>query len=154
MSTEVLSRLLTLAVVAAFAWLLARGRLPVIPRGRWTALAFAAAGLGMCTLAGMRDGIGAEASLPTWLAIVFTGLGIGAAIAVLAVILGVNWQIGIVAVGALIAVNWAFAFGWAIATHAPSVVSGWITLAAAAVTWFAVGWMADRPRVAGGAMAH
>jgi hypothetical protein len=153
MSTEILSRLLTLAVVAGFAWVLARGRLPVIPPGRWTVAAFAAAGLGMCALAGIRDGIGADASLPAWLTTVFAGFGIGAAVVVLAVIVGVSWRIGILALAGLIAVNWAVAFGWAIASGAPAVVSGWITLAAAAATWFAVRWMAARPRIAG-AMAQ
>jgi hypothetical protein len=138
MTTEILSRLVAVVVVAGFAWLLADGRLPLIPAGRWTVLAFFVAGLGMCMLAGIRDGIGPGLTQPGWLAVVFTALGMLASVTVLAVLAGASWRLGVVVLGAVIAANWFLAFGYAFATGSDTVLSGAITLLVAVAAWAAI----------------
>jgi hypothetical protein len=148
MAIEIVSRLLTLAVVAAFAWLLARGRLPVVPPGRWTVAILFVAGLGMCTLAGIRDGIGPDSVQPDWLTTTFGALGIGAAAVLLAVILGLGWRMGTALLAGLIAFNWVLAFGYGWATGSASVGWGVVTLLAGAVIWLFVTRWSALPRAA------
>ena len=138
MTSEIASRLLALAVVAGVAWLMTRGRLPVIPPGRWTVLAFLSAGFGMCTLAGIRDGLDPASALPQWLTMVSTILGITALVAMLAVIAGLSWRTGVVVVAGVIGANWLLALGHAFATGSDAVLSGVLTPVAAVVVWVAI----------------
>ncbi len=70
----------------AFTLVFSTGRLPGIPKGRWTIVALFALGLAMCTVA-IRDGLGTTSSSPAWLTISLTTLGISA-FAVLAAVIG------------------------------------------------------------------
>jgi hypothetical protein len=138
MATEILSRVLAVVVVAAFAVMVARGRLPIIPPGRWTVLGFAVAGLGMCTLAGTRDGIGSGDALPDWLSAVSAGPGIAAMTVSAAVVVGLQWRIGLAALAAVIAGNWLIVLSYAIASGSETAVSGAITLVVAVVVFGAI----------------
>ena len=153
MATDILSRTLAVVVVAGFAWLLAHGRLPLVPPGRWTVFAFFAAGMGMCTLAGVRDGIGPESAVPTWLSAAFAGLGLAATATMLAVLVGMSWRLGTVILGALIATNWFLALGYAVAIGSDAVLSGAITLLAAIAVWFSIVRLSISGRPVAGAVS-
>jgi hypothetical protein len=64
MAVELTSRILAILAAVAFSWVLSGRQLPLVPRGRWTVAALFAVGLGMCTLAGTRDGMGTTLTHP------------------------------------------------------------------------------------------
>jgi hypothetical protein len=139
MALELLSRLLALVAVAAFTWIFATGRLPVIPAGRWTVAALFALGLGMCTLAGLRDGTGTDAPQAPWLTTAFSALGVAAMAILLAALVGLSWRVAVLGLAAVIGSSWLLALGVALCAGLASAPSGLVTLVAggfvAFVTW-------------------
>jgi len=143
MAVELTSRILAILAAAAFSWVLSGRQLPLVPRGRWTVAALFAVGLGMCTLAGTRDGVGTTLTQPAWLTAVFAGLGVAALAVLLGVIIGLNWRVGVVSLAIFTASSWLLALGYGIYLGLDSTVSGVIALVvAAAVALFA--WRAPR----------
>jgi hypothetical protein len=136
MALELLSRLLALVAVVAFTWIFASGRLPVIPAGRWTVAALFAVGLGMCTLAGVRDGITGADLQPTWLTTAFSALGFAALAILLAALVGLSWRVAVVGLAAVIGALWLVALGFAVAVGLPSAPSGVVTLVVGGVVAF------------------
>jgi len=65
MVVEITSRVLAVIAALAFTLVFTTGRLPVIPKGRWTVIALFALGLAMCTAVGTRDGLGTSLAQPT-----------------------------------------------------------------------------------------
>jgi hypothetical protein len=128
MALELLSRLLAVAALMALTWIFAVGRLPIIPAGRWTVAALFALGLGMCTLAGMRDGTGAAELQPAWLTTIFSALGVAAMAILLAALVGLSWRVAVVGLAAVIGSSWLLALGFAVAVGLPSAPSGVVTL--------------------------
>ena len=143
MAVELTSRILAVLAAVAFSWVLSGRQLPLVPRGRWTVAALFAVGLGMCTLAGTRDGMGTTLTQPTWLAAVFAGLGVAALAVLLAVMIGLNWRAGVVSLAIVTASSWLLALGYGVYLGLDSTVSGVIALVvAAAAALFA--WRAPR----------
>jgi hypothetical protein len=143
MAVELTSRILAVLAAVAFSWVLSGRHLPVIPRGRWSVVALFALGLGMCTVAGTRDGIGTALTQPAWLTAVFAGLGVAALAVLLGVIIGLNWRAGVVSLAIVTASSWVLALGYGIYLGLDSAVSGVITLVvAAAAALYA--WRAPR----------
>jgi hypothetical protein len=136
MALELLSRLLAVAAVGAFTWIFAAGRLPVVPGGRWTVAAMFAFGLGMCTLAGVRDGIGGAELQPTWLTTLFSALGVAAMAILIAALVGLSWQVAVVGLAAVMGLSWLLALGFAVAVGLPSAPTGVVTLVAGGVVAF------------------
>ena len=143
MAVELTSRILAVLAAVAFSWVLSGRQLPVIPRGRWTVAALFAIGLGMCTLAGTRDGMGTTLTQPAWLTAVFAGLGVAALAVLLGVIIGLNWRVGVVSLAIVTASSWLLALAYGIYLGLDSTVSGVIALVATAVAAL-FAWRAPR----------
>jgi hypothetical protein len=146
MAIEIASRALAVVVAMAFTAVLTTGRLPVIPRGRWTVVSLFALGLGMCTLAGMRDGLGTALAPPGWLNATLAALGIAAFGVLLAVLVGLDWRIGVAGVGLLVASSWALVLGYAVFARLETAPLGVATLAVAAGAALAV-WLLPHRRL-------
>jgi len=149
MGIELASRLLAVIAAVGFTLVLTTGRLPVVPKGRWTFVVLFALGLTMCTVAGIRDGI---SSPPTgsWETSVQTALGIAAFALLLAVLIGFDWRLGIALLGIQMAASWLLALaqaasddlmraGIGIATLAVAFVAATITLAMSSAEPTAIG---------------
>lgn len=143
MAIEIVSRSLAVLAAVAFTWVLATGRLPVVPQGRWTVAALFALGLGMCTIAGTRDGIGISSTQPDWLTGVFAALGITAFGVLLGVVFGLNWRLAVAALAVVVAASWLLALGYAIYAGLGTAPSGVITLVVAAIASLAI-WRLPR----------
>jgi hypothetical protein len=128
MAIEIVSRVLAVFAAIGFTLVFTTGRLPIIPKGRWTVVALFAVGLGMCTVAGMRDELGATLSQPAWLTGVFTALGFSAFGVLLAVLIGMSWRIGVVGLAVLIGASWILALGWAVYAGLDTALLGVATL--------------------------
>ena len=138
MAIEIASRVLAVVAAMAFTAVLTTGRLPIIPRGRWTVVALFALGLGMCTLAGMRDELGTTVALPGWLNASLAALGIAAFGVLVAVLVGLDWRIGVTGLGLLIATSWALVLGYAIFAGLETAPLGAATVVVAAGAALAV----------------
>jgi hypothetical protein len=146
MVVEIISRVLAVIAAAAFTFVFTTGRLPMIPKGRWTVATLFALGLAMCTVAGTRDGLGTSLAQPAWLTAVFTALGFSSVALLLAVLVGLNWRIGVVGLAGLIATSWLLAFGGGIYSGLDTAPSAMATVVVAAGASFAV-WIASRRRL-------
>jgi len=139
MVVEIASRVLAVVAAVAFSWVLTGRELPLVPRGRWTVAVLFALGLGMCTLAGTRDGIGTTLTQAAWLSSVLAVLGVAAAAATLSVIIGLSWRVGVVALAIATAGSWLLALSYGIYAGLDTAASGVVTLlvaaAAALVVW-------------------
>jgi len=153
MVVEITSRVLAVIAALAFTLVFTTGRLPVIPKGRWTVIALFALGLAMCTAVGTRDGLGTSLAQPTWLAAVFTALGFSSAGLLLAVLVGLNWRIGVVGLAGTIAASWLLALGFAVYSGADTALLGMATLVVAAGASFAV-WVDSRRRLGASRLAQ
>jgi hypothetical protein len=138
MAIELASRVLAVVAAMAFTVVLTTGRLPIIPKGRWTVVALFALGLGMCTLAGTRDGLGTTVAPPGWLNASLAALGISAFTLLVAVLVGLDWRIGVTGLGLLVASSWALVLGYAIFAGLATAPLGLATLAVAAGAALAV----------------
>lgn len=139
MAAEIVSRLLAVLVAVGFTLILTTGRLPVVPKGRWTFVVLFALGLTMCTVAGIRDGLGTTPGAGSWETSMQTALGIAAFALLLAVLIGFDWRLGVLLLGVQIAASWMLALaqaasddpgraGIGIATLAVAFVAATITL--------------------------
>jgi hypothetical protein len=146
MAIEIASRLLAVIAAVAFTLVFTTGRLPVIPKGRWTVVALFTLGLAMCTVAGTRDGLGTTLTHPAWLTISLTALGISAFAVLVAVLIGFNWRIGAALLGVVIAASWLLALGYAVYAGLDSAPLGVATLVVAAGTAFTA-WRLPAGRV-------
>ncbi|HTI29871.1 MAG TPA: hypothetical protein VL687_05905 [Methylomirabilota bacterium] len=138
MAIELASRVLAVVTAVAFTIVLTTGRLPIIPKGRWTVVALFALGLGMCTVAGTRDGLGTSLAPPGWLSATLAALGISAFVVLLAVLLGLDWRAGVAGLGLLIGSSWALVLGYAVVAGLETAPLGLATLVVAAGAAFAV----------------
>jgi len=139
---EIASRVLAVVAAVAFSWVLTGRELPLVPRGRWTVAVLFALGLGMCTLAGTRDGIGTTTlTQAAWLSSVLAVLGVAAAAVTLSVIIGLSWRVGVVALAIATAGSWLLALGYGIYAGLDTAASGVVTLVVAAATALVV-WRA------------
>jgi hypothetical protein len=146
MAIEIASRLLAVIVAVAFTLVFASGRLPVIPRGRWTVVALFALGLAMCTLAGTRDGLGTTLAAPYWLTSTLAAFGIAATLTLIAVLVGLDWRLGVIGLGIAFAASWTVTLTYAIYAHLESAQLGVVTLVIAAAAAFAV-WRLPHARL-------
>jgi hypothetical protein len=150
MAIEIGSRLLAVIAAVAFTLVFTTGRLPVIPKGRWTVVALFTLGLAMCTVAGTRDGLGTTLAHPAWLTISLTisltTLGISAFAVLVAVLIGFNWRIGTALLGVAIAASWLLALAYAVYAGLDTAPFGLVTLAVAAGAGFAA-WRLPEGRV-------
>jgi hypothetical protein len=137
MTIEIASRLLAVIAAVAFTLVFTTGRLPVIPRGRWTVVALFTLGLAMCTVAGTRDGLGTTLTHPAWLTISLSTLGISAFGVLVAVLIGFNWRIGAALLGVVITASWLLALGYAAYAGLDSAPLGLATLVVAVGASFA-----------------
>jgi len=146
MAIEIASRVLAVMAVVAFTLVFSTGRLPVIPKGRWTMVALFTLGLAMCTVAGIRDGLGTTSSSPAWLTISLTTLGISAFAVLVAVLIGFNWRIGTALLGVAVAASWLLTLAYAVYAGLDTAPFGLATLAVAAGAGFAA-WRLPEGRV-------
>lgn len=128
MLVELASRLLAVLAAIAFTLVLTRREIPLIPKGRWTFVALFALGLGMCTIAGIRDGIGGSAASPPWLTAVNGIFGAAAVVLLVAVLLGFNWRVGVALLAAAVGGSWITALAFAITAGLPVAGTGIATL--------------------------
>ena len=147
MAIELSSRLLAVIATVGFTLVFTTGRLPVVPQGRWTFVVLFALGLTMCTVAGIRDGLDTPPFSGAWEASVQAALGIAAFALLLAVLVGLDWRLGVVLLGVQVAASWLLALGQALSNDPTRAGIGIATLAtalvAASVTWrwSTTGWM-------------
>jgi hypothetical protein len=139
MAIDIASRLLAVAAAVAFTVVLTTGRLPVIPRGRWTFVVLFGLGLTMCTIAGFRDGLGTTSGLGAWQTSIQAAIGISAFALLLAVLIGFDWRLGVVILGLQTAASWLLAMTQTFTTDPVKAGIGVAALAAAlvaaAITW-------------------
>jgi hypothetical protein len=102
--------------------------IPMLPDGRWSVFALFALGFGMCTVAGIRDGLGAPATTPSWLMVVNGAFGVLAIVSLAAVLVGFDWRVGSALLGLAVVGSWLVALGYAISIGLPSALLGSITL--------------------------
>lgn len=132
MAVEITSRILAVTAAVAFTWVLTGRQLPFVPNGRWTVVALFALGLGMCTLAGIRDGVGTSLTQPAWLTGTLAAFGIAAFAVLVGVIVGLPWRIGVLALGLTTAGSWLLALGYGIYAGLDTAPSGVATVIVAA----------------------
>jgi hypothetical protein len=138
MAIEIASRLPAVVAAVAFTLVFTTGRLSIVPRGRWTVVSLFAIGLVMCTLAGMRDGLGTTLNQPEWLTTAFTALGFSAFGVLLAVLIGLNWRIGVVGLAVVISASWLLALWYEVFAGLDTALVGIGTLLVAAGACFAI----------------
>jgi hypothetical protein len=131
MALDIFSRLLAVVAAVAFASVLTHRSLPMLPPGRWTVFALFALGFGMCTIAGIRDGLGAPATTPLWLMVVNGVFGVLAIVSLAAVLVGFDWRLGSALLGLAVVGSWLVALGYAIWIGLPSALLGISTLVVA-----------------------
>jgi len=132
MLIELASRLLAVVAVVGFTLVLTTGRLPVVPKGRWTFVFLFALGLTMCTVAGMRDGLNTPPT-GSWETSVQTALGIAAFVLLLAVLIGFDWRFGVALLSVQMAASWMLALAQAASADPMRAGIGIATLAVAFV---------------------
>jgi hypothetical protein len=139
MAIEITSRLLALVTTVAFTLVLTTGQLAMIPKGRWTFVVLFGLGLTMCTVAGTRDGLGTALAQPGWLSAIFAAIGISASGLLIAVLIGLDWRLGVTLLGVQISASWLLALGYAVYAGRDDAVVGLATLAlalgSAPITW-------------------
>jgi hypothetical protein len=133
MAAEIASRLLAVIVAVGFTLVLTMGRLSVVPKGRWTFVVLFVLGFTMCTVAGIRDGLGATPGAGSWETSLQTALGIAAFALLLAVLIGFDWRMGVLLLGLQIVASWMLALAQAASDDPGRAAIGIATLALAFV---------------------
>lgn len=140
MALELISRLLAVVLAIAFTLALTRGQIPGIPKGIWTFLALFAVGFGLCTIGGIRDGLGTSVVSPTWLTVLNGGLGIASMLLLAAIPLGLSPRLGVALLAVAAGTSWLAALVFAISAGLSSAPLGIVTLAVITVSVFAIAW--------------
>jgi uncharacterized membrane protein YeiB len=139
MAIEITSRFLALVTTVAFTLVLTSGQLAMIPKGRWTFVVLFGLGLTMCTVAGTREGVGTALAQPGWLSAILAAIGISASLLLIAVLIGLDWRLGVTLLGVQISASWLLALGYAVYAGRDDAIVGLATLAlalgSASITW-------------------
>ena len=146
MALELISRFLAVVLAIAFALVLIRGEIPLVPRGIWTFLALFVVGFSLCTLGGIRDGMGTTVEAPSWLAILNAALGIASMGLLGAVIIGLSWRTSVALLAVATGGSWLASLAYAISAGLSTALLGLVTLAVIVVSVALIAWPGAAPQ--------